>query len=85
MILRFDDTNPAKEKQQYVDSIIEDLHTLGVTFSRLTYTSDYFDKIHNYARELINKSLAYVDNTPVEQMRDERMKKIDSKCRNFSI
>ena len=53
MILRFDDTNPSKEKQEFVDAIVEDLHTLGVSFYRLTHTSDYFALIHDYARKLI--------------------------------
>ena len=42
MILRFDDTNPKKEKMEYVDSITEDLKKLKITWSRLTYSSDYF-------------------------------------------
>lgn len=70
MILRFDDTNPTKEKNEYVESIIEDLKTLNIKYSRLTYTSDYFDKIFELLRELIAKNLAYLDNTPVEKMRE---------------
>ena len=69
MILRFDDTNPTKEKNEYVEAIIEDLKTLGINYSRLTYTSDYFPKIFELLRGLIEKGLAYVDNTPVEKMR----------------
>lgn len=69
MILRFDDTNPTKEKNEYVESIIEDLKTLNIKHSKLTYTSDYFDKIFELLRELITKNLAYLDNTPVEKMR----------------
>jgi glutamyl-tRNA synthetase len=42
MILRFDDTNPTKEKDEFVQSIVEDVKTLGITWSKLTYTSDYF-------------------------------------------
>jgi glutamyl-tRNA synthetase len=45
MIVRFDDTNPVKEKVEYVDAIIQDLGTLGVKPSRVTYTSDYFDQL----------------------------------------
>lgn len=85
MILRFDDTNPTKEKNEYVESIIEDLKALGVNHSKLTYTSDYFDKIFDLLRELIAKNLAYLDNTPVEKMREERTKKIDSLCRNQAV
>ena len=85
MILRFDDTNPTKEKNEYVESIIADLKTLGVSYSDLTYTSDYFPKIFELLRDLISRNLAYLDNTPVEQMREERTKKIDSATRNLSV
>jgi glutamyl-tRNA synthetase len=85
MILRFDDTNPSKEKNEYVEAIIEDLKTLGITHSILTYTSDYFPRIFDELKGLISKGLAYVDNTPVEKMREERTKKIDSLTRNFTV
>ena len=85
MILRFDDTNPSKEKHEYVESILEDLHTLGVSYSKLTYTSDYFDVIFEHGRTLIKKNLAYVDNTDVETMRKQRQAKIESPCRSFPI
>ena len=85
MILRFDDTNPTKEKNEYVESIMEDLKTLNIKYSKLTYTSDYFDKIFELLREFITKNLAYLDNTPVEKMREERTKKIDSACRNLTV
>lgn len=85
MILRFDDTNPSKEKQEFVDAIIEDLHTLGVTFYRLTHTSDYFAQIHKYARKLITEGNAYVDSTPVEVMRKERLEQVESKFRNWTV
>ena len=85
MIMRFDDTNPMKEKNEFVDSILEDVKTLGISWSKLTYTSDYFDKLFELLRGLISKDLAYLDNTPVEKMREERTKKIDSVCRNQTI
>jgi glutamyl-tRNA synthetase len=47
MILRIDDTNPTKDKDEYVESIIEDLKTLGIAYSKMTYTSNYFDQILN--------------------------------------
>lgn len=65
MILRFDDTNPVKEKGEFVESILEDLKTLGITWSRLTYTTDYFDMMFDLIRKLIKEGKAYVDNTPV--------------------
>lgn len=85
MILRFDDTNPSKEKHEFVESILEDLHTLGVSYAKLTYTSDYFDVIFEYGRTLIKKNLAYVDNTDVDTMRKQRKEKIESACRSFPI
>lgn len=64
---------------------MEDLKDLGVNFDKLSYTSDYFDQILDLGKELISKGRAYVDNTPMLQMRDERGKCIESKNRNLSI
>jgi len=66
MIFRFDDTNPTKEKDEYVQSILEDVKKLGITWEKLTYTSDYFDYLLDRLRELVANNLAYCDNTPVE-------------------
>ena len=84
MLLRFDDTNPSKEKHEFVESIMEDLKTLGITHSKLSYTSDYFEVINEHARDLIKRGLAYVDNTDVETMRKQRMEKVESDCRGFT-
>jgi glutamyl-tRNA synthetase len=70
---------------EFVDSIISDLVAMGIKHDRLTYTSDYFPQILDLGRLIIKKGLAYVDNTPVDVMREERGKKIDSKTRNFTI
>ena len=60
--LRFDDTNPAKEETEYVDSIMEDVKWLGFDWEdRLFYASDYFDKLYDFAVELIKRGKAYVD------------------------
>lgn len=48
MLVRFDDTNPSKEKNEFVDSILEDIKTLGIKFTKLSYSSDYFDKAEEY-------------------------------------
>lgn len=85
MILRFDDTNPSKEKTEFVESIQEDLKKLGISWDKMSYTSDYFDFFEEHAIKLIKEGLAYCDNTPVEQMRDERDKGIESVCRSQSI
>ena len=71
--LRFDDTNPTKEDVEYVDSIQEDIHWLGFDWEdRKFYASDYFEKLYNYAVELIKKNLAYVDDLSAEEIRRTR-------------
>lgn len=71
--LRFDDTNPAKEDIEFVDSIKHDVEWLGFHWSGdVRYSSNYFDQLFNYAVELINKGLAYVDELSPEQIREYR-------------
>ena len=71
--LRFDDTNPLKEKVDYVNSIQADVQWLGYTWEgKPRYSSDYFDRLHGYAVELIEKGLAYCDFSSQEQMREMR-------------
>lgn len=71
--LRFDDTNPAKEDIEFVESIKHDVQWLGFEWSgEIQYSSNYFDQLHNYAIELINKGLAYVDELSPEQIREYR-------------
>ena len=71
--LRFDDTNPSKEEQEYVDSIIEDIKWLGADFEdRIFYASDYFEQMYNWAVELIKKGKAYVDDLSAEEIREHR-------------
>lgn len=82
LILRFDDTNPTKEKQEYQESIVVDLAKLGVQPDLVTYASDYFDVCKRYALQLIKAGLAYMDDTPQETMKQERANRQDSKHRN---
>jgi glutaminyl-tRNA synthetase len=71
--LRFDDTNPEKEEQEYVDSIIEDVRWLGWDWGEhLYYGSDYFDRMYQWAIELIRKGKAYVCDLTAEQTRQYR-------------
>lgn len=70
--LRFDDTNPAKEDIEYVNSIQEDVKWLGFQWSGLFYAADYFDKFYDYAVELIKMGKAYVDDLSADQMREYR-------------
>lgn len=71
--LRFDDTNPLKEKVDYVNSIKQDVEWLGYQWEgEPRYSSNYFDQLHAYAVELIEKGLAYVDFSSQEEMREMR-------------
>ncbi|MEG3767829.1 glutamine--tRNA ligase [Alteromonas sp. 14N.309.X.WAT.G.H12] len=71
--LRFDDTNPVKEDIAYVNAIKEDVNWLGFSWDGdVRYSSDYFEQLHGYALELINKGLAYVDFSSQDEMREMR-------------
>ncbi|MCO5935567.1 glutamine--tRNA ligase/YqeY domain fusion protein [Mucilaginibacter sp. RB4R14] len=66
--LRFDDTNPAKEEVEYVDSIKEDVKWLGFEWAEELYASDYFDQLYELAAEMIKQDLAYVDDSTAEEI-----------------
>ncbi len=91
--LRFDDTNPEKESDVFVKAIIEDIKWLGVNFdnpkNNIFFASDYFDKFYVWALELINKGLAYVDESSPEELKEQRgtptKAGTNSKYRNRSI
>jgi len=71
--LRFDDTNPGKEKEEYVRAIEQDVHWLGFDWAdRLTHASDYFDRIYDAAEKLIEMGVAYVDDLSAEEIREYR-------------
>ncbi|MEC8136571.1 MAG: glutamate--tRNA ligase family protein, partial [Pseudomonadota bacterium] len=71
--LRFDDTNPAKEEQEYIDAIREDVTWLGYQWSgEPRYASDYFEQLYEWAEELIRDGKAYVDDLTIEEMREYR-------------
>src|SRR5436190_20455239 len=70
--LRFDDTNPAKEEAEYVDSIIEDVKWLGFNPDQILYTSDYFEQLYQFAIKLIEKGLAYVDDSTSEEIASQK-------------
>ncbi len=70
--LRFDDTNPAKEDREFVQAIEEDVRWLGFKWSEITHASDYFDQLYQFAIELIDKGLAYVDSLNAEQIKQYR-------------
>jgi glutamyl-tRNA synthetase len=85
LLLRFDDTNPSKEKLEFQDSIIEDLALMGVKADKTSYTSDYFEVLYQYCILMIKEGHAYADDTDQETMRDQRFKGIASKCRDRAI
>ncbi len=71
--LRFDDTNPTKEEQEYIDSIQDDVRWLGYDWgTNLFYASDYFERLYGWAEELIRAGLAYVDDQSQEEIRTTR-------------
>ena len=70
--LRFDDTNPEKEEQEYVDSIMKDVRWLGFEWEGLFYASDYFDQLYEWAVKLIKDGKAYVDDLTAEEIRQHR-------------
>ncbi|WP_088324700.1 glutamine--tRNA ligase/YqeY domain fusion protein [Polaribacter tangerinus] len=70
--LRFDDTNPAKEEQEYVDAIKKDISWLGYTWANECYSSDYFQQLYDWAVLLIKDGKAYVDSQTSEEMRVQK-------------
>lgn len=87
--LRFDDTNPAKEEQEYVDAIKEDLQWLGFQWAEERYASDYFQQLYDWAVVLIKKGKAYIDSQSSEAMAEQKgtpsQAGVDSPYRNRSV
>ena len=87
--LRFDDTNPSKEEQEYVDAIKRDVEWLGFKWDKECYASDYFQQLYDWAVELIKKDKAYVDSQTSEEMAHQKgtptQTGTDSPYRNRSI
>lgn len=87
--LRFDDTNPSKEEQEYVDAIKRDVEWLGYKWDKECYASDYFQQLYDWAVELIKKDKAYVDSQSSEEMAKQKgtptTPGTDSPYRNRSI
>ncbi|XP_033838940.1 bifunctional glutamate/proline--tRNA ligase isoform X2 [Periophthalmus magnuspinnatus] len=85
LIMRFDDTNPEKEKEDFEKVILEDVAMLQIKPDQFTYTSDHFPAIMAFAEKLLAEGKAYIDDTPPEQMKQEREQRIESKCRNNTL
>jgi glutamyl-tRNA synthetase len=82
MILRFDDTNPSNEKDEYVQNIIQDLERLEIIPDQITHTSDYFDLMQNLMTKLISEGKCYVDNTYVDKVNGFNLDERGKKCWN---
>ena len=85
LLVRFDDTNTEKATQGFEDAIVKDLQRLGIKPDKIEYTSDYFPKLMEMAEQFIRKDKAYVDSTPPEEMKAERLKKVANEYRSQSI
>ena len=87
--LRFDDTNPSKEEQEYVDAIKKDIHWLGFNWDKELYASDYFQQLYDWAVKLIRMGKAYVDDQTSEQIARQKgsptQSGTDSPYRNRSV
>lgn len=85
LVMRFDDTNPEKEKEDYEEAILKDVRSLGIQWDHFSYTSDHFDLLMEKCTDMIRSGHAYVDDTPPEQMKLEREKREASKCRDQTV
>jgi glutamyl-tRNA synthetase len=85
MLVRFDDTNPSKEKGEYEEAIIEDLKRLNITPSSVSHTSDHFAAILRLQTRMLEEDLAYVDPSPQEEQKKERMAKQENKYRSQPV
>ncbi|KAH9626827.1 hypothetical protein KSS87_002472 [Heliosperma pusillum] len=83
--LRYDDTNPEAEKQEYIDHIEEIVRWMGWEPHKITYTSDYFQDLYNLAVELIRRGHAYVDHQTADEVKEFREKKMNSPWRNRPV
>ncbi|CAG9764840.1 unnamed protein product [Ceutorhynchus assimilis] len=85
LIMRFDDTNPAKENPHFEKVILEDVEMLQIKPDMFTHTSQYFDLMLQYCEKMIKDGTAYVDNTEAELMREQREQKVESANRSNSV
>ncbi|KAJ6070819.1 hypothetical protein N7467_012138 [Penicillium canescens] len=85
LLLRFDDTNPSNEKEEFQDAIVEDLALMGIKPNKMTYTSDYFDELYDYCVKIIKQGDAYADDTDKETMAAQRFDGLPSARRDLSV
>ncbi|OAA58426.1 glutamyl-tRNA synthetase [Niveomyces insectorum RCEF 264] len=85
LICRFDDTNPTKESMEFQDSIVQDLDMIGIKPDTTSYSSDYFQQMHDLAIQLIKDGKAFADDSELGKGDEERKNRLPSKCRGLSI
>jgi len=85
LIVRFDDTNPSKENCEFEESILADLDRLDIKADLITHSSDHFEALLKMGEKLIKEGTMYIDDTPTEKMREERMVGTESKARNNTV
>ncbi|XP_012942923.1 bifunctional glutamate/proline--tRNA ligase [Aplysia californica] len=85
LIMRFDDTNPAKENAEFEKVILKDLEMLGVSYDRFSHTSDHFDSLLGFCEHMLRDGTAYVDDTEPEVMKKEREERAESKNRSNDV
>ena len=85
LLLRFDDTNPSKEKEEYEEAIVRDLARLRIAPDKVSHTSDHFELIESYATRMIERGQAYVDSTPQEEQQKLRFERKEGPCRSASV
>uniref|UniRef100_A0A672T273 Bifunctional glutamate/proline--tRNA ligase n=1 Tax=Sinocyclocheilus grahami TaxID=75366 RepID=A0A672T273_SINGR len=85
LIMRFDDTNPEKEKEDFEKVILEDVAMLQIKPDQFTYTSDHFPTILRMGEKLLQEGKAYIDDTPPDAMKQEREQRVESRNRSNSV
>ncbi|KAI0478265.1 glutamyl-tRNA synthetase [Xylaria cf. heliscus] len=85
LMCRFDDTNPSREKMEFQDAILFDLKLMNIVPEEITYSSDYFQQMHDYAIQLIKDGKAFADDSELGKGDEDRKNRLPSKRRNLSI
>ncbi|KAF7561803.1 hypothetical protein G7046_g2356 [Stylonectria norvegica] len=85
LLVRFDDTNPSKEKQEFEDAILHDLELMDIKYEKVTHTSDYFQELYEIAQQMIRDGNAYADDTDQELQKNDRMNRLASKNRDRPV
>ena len=85
LICRFDDTNPSKESMEFQDSILDDLKSVEIIPERISYSSDYFSEMYEYALKLINDGKAFADDSELGKGDQDRKNRLPSKRRDLSV